>query len=95
MAQKIGGEYRPSLIERRHWGRLASLLGLGWDEAYILVMALAERLPDALADAASESDLTVDEQRIAATIRDQISSWATASADELRQPSTHKRGPRQ
>ena len=83
LAQKIGGEYRPSFIQRRHWDRLARSLGLGSDQAYARIMALAERLPDALADAASESSLTVDEQRIAATIRDQITSWAAARAGEL------------
>ncbi len=28
MAQKIGGEYRPSFIKRRHWERMARSLGL-------------------------------------------------------------------
>ena len=83
MAQKIGGEYRPSFIQRRHWERMARSLGLGSDEAHARITALAERLPDALGDAANESHLTVDEQRIADTIRDQISSWAAARVDEL------------
>ena len=78
MAQKIGGEYRPSFIQRRHWERMARSLGLGSDEAHARITALAERLPDALGDAANESHLTVDEQRIADTIRDQISNWAAA-----------------
>ncbi len=84
MAQKIGGEYRPAFIQRRHWERMARSLGLGSDEAHARITALAERLPDALRDAASESHLTVDEQRISDAIRDQISSWATARVDELR-----------
>ena len=83
MAQKIGGEYRPAFIQRRHWERVARSLGLSPDEAFIRIMALAARLPDALADAASGSHLTVDEQRIAGTIRDQISSWAAARAGGL------------
>jgi serine/threonine-protein kinase HipA len=83
MAQKIGGEHRPSFIQRRHWERMARSLGLGSDEAYARITALAERLPDALGDAASGSHLTVGEQRIADTIRDQISSWAAARVDEL------------
>ena len=84
MAHKIGGEYRPSFIQRRHWERLAGSLGLGADEAYPRIMALASRLPDALADAASESHLTVNEQRIAATIRDQICNWAATRARGLK-----------
>lgn len=83
MAQKIGGEHRPSFIQRRHWERMARSLGLGSDEAHARITALAERLPDALADAARESHLTVDEQRIADTIRDGISSWAAARADDF------------
>lgn len=83
MAQKIGGEYRASFVQRRHWERMARSLGLGSDEALARITALAERLPDALRDAANESHLTVDEQRIADAIRDQISSWATARVDEL------------
>lgn len=83
MAQNIGGEYRPSFIQRRHWERMARSLGLGSDEAQARIRALAERLPDALADAASESSLTVDERRIADTIRDQIVSWAAGRAGDL------------
>jgi serine/threonine-protein kinase HipA len=83
MAQKIGGEYRPSFVKRRHWERLARPLGLGADEAHARVKALAERLPDALTDAAHESKLTVYEQRIADTLRDQISRWAADRTREL------------
>jgi serine/threonine-protein kinase HipA len=75
MAQKIGGESRPAFIQRRHWERLARPLGLGSDEACARVLALAERLPDAFADATNESNLTGGEQRIADTIRDQIARW--------------------
>jgi serine/threonine-protein kinase HipA len=84
MAHKIGGENRPTFIQRRHWERMARSLGLGSDEAHARITALAARLPDALRDTASESHLTVDEQRIADAIRDQISRWATARVDELR-----------
>lgn len=83
MAQKIGGEYRPSFIQRRHWERLARSLGFEADEASERILALAARLPDAFADAVSGSNLTVDEQRIADTIRNQISAWATARATQL------------
>ncbi|MEP7112246.1 MAG: type II toxin-antitoxin system HipA family toxin [Ilumatobacteraceae bacterium] len=83
MAQKIGDEYRPSFIQRRHWERLARPLGLSPDEACARISALAERLPDALADAAYESNLTVDEQRIADAIRDQITRWAAERVHEL------------
>jgi serine/threonine-protein kinase HipA len=83
MAQKVGGEYRPLFIQRRHWERLARPLGIDSDEAHERIMALAARLPDALADAARESRLTADEQRIADTIREQITGWAAARASDL------------
>jgi len=76
MAQKIGGEYRPSFLSRRHWERLATAVGLEPDEAQLRVRALAERLPDALADAVEASRLTVDERRVANRLRDQIVTWA-------------------
>ena len=83
MAHKIGGEYRPDHVQRRHWERLARPLGLAPDEASALIVSLAERLPDALADAAHDSDLTPDERRIADTIRDLITGWAAKRAHEL------------
>lgn len=46
-------------------------------------MALAPRLPDAPADAASEPHITVDEQRIADIIRDLITSSVAAQVGEL------------
>ena len=65
--------------------RGAVIAGLGLAELpdFIVSTALAERLPDALADTASESHLTVDERRIADTIRDQIVSWAAGRAGDL------------
>lgn len=52
MAQKIGGEYRPDHVQRRHWERLARPLGVDPNHACALIVSLAERLPDAFADAA-------------------------------------------
>jgi serine/threonine-protein kinase HipA len=83
MAQKIGGEYRPMYIRRRHWERLAPPLGLDPSEACTRIVSLAERLPDAFADAARGSNLTTDERRVAAAIRDQITAWATERVREL------------
>ena len=57
---------------------MAGSLGLGADTAYLRTMALTDRLPEASLDAASDSGLTVDEQRIADSIRDQIIDWAAA-----------------
>ncbi len=83
LAQKIGGEHRPSFIQRRHWERLARSIGLGSDEAPARIRALAAHLPDALADAASESHLSARERHIANTIRDQIVTWAAGRNSDL------------
>lgn len=83
LAQKIAGEHHPAFIRLRHWERLARSLGLGMQDAHLRITALAERLPDALADAASGSHLSVDERRIADTIRDQIVGWVDGRFREL------------
>ncbi len=80
MAHKIGGEYSPVYIQRRHWERTARQFGLDPDEACSRIVSLADRLPDALADTVHESNLTPDERRIADAIRDQITSWAKGRA---------------
>ena len=51
LAQKIGGEYRPTIVATRHWERLANEVGL--DAAMVIedVKGLAATIPDALADA--------------------------------------------
>lgn len=83
MAQKVGGEYRPVFIRRRHWERLARSLGLGVDESCARITELAARLPDAFADSARASDLNTDEQRIADAITDRVARWAGERTREL------------
>ncbi|HEY5873986.1 MAG TPA: HipA domain-containing protein [Ilumatobacteraceae bacterium] len=83
MAQKIGGEYRPGFVQRRHWQRLARPFGLDPDEACARIVSLAERLPDALTDAAHESSLTTEERHVADTISNQITAWAGERVLEL------------
>ena len=83
MAQKIGGEYRPTFVRRRHWERMARPFGLDPDEACARILLLAERLPDAFADAVHESELPADERRIADTIRDMIAARARSCASVM------------
>lgn len=86
MAQKIGGEYRPSAIGRRHWDRLARSLGLGTEDVYTRIAALAQRLPDALADAVADAGLDADERHVASVIRDLIVRWAADRRRDLDRP---------
>lgn len=83
LAQKIGGEHRPSSIQLRHWDRLSTALGLGGDAARARITALAERLPDALADASRSSDLTTSERHVVDALRARITAWATERTRSL------------
>jgi serine/threonine-protein kinase HipA len=53
MAMRIGGEYRIGVVEARHWRRLAEGVGLDGDTVVERLDRLAERLPEAVATAAS------------------------------------------
>jgi serine/threonine-protein kinase HipA len=77
LAQKIGGENRPTRISSRHWERLANEIGIDPDESRARIESLIDRLPDALADAAHNPAFTSDERRIADTIVAQITDWLT------------------
>lgn len=75
MAQKIGGERRPMFIKRRHWERAATAFGINPQAAHERIVTMIDRLPDALADVARASALSVDEHKIASTIRDLVTNW--------------------
>jgi hypothetical protein len=83
LAQRIGGEYRPLFVRRRHWERLAKPFGIDAEAACGRVRSLAERLPDALADVVRHSDLSSDERRVANVIRDRIAAWAGERVRDL------------
>lgn len=75
LAQKVGGEYRVTVIDGRHWDRLAAEVGVdaGWMRS--TVVDLAERLPDALADAIAGSPLAGSEAAAARRLHERVVGW--------------------
>jgi len=84
MAQKVGGEYPPTIISRRHWERLASMARVDVDELLHDIESMAARLPEALSNAVSTSDLTGDDRSRASVIAASIAGWATSCRSALR-----------
>jgi serine/threonine-protein kinase HipA len=58
LAQKVGGEYRVTVIGRRHWERLARAVRLAPDTVIGDITALADAIPDAFADSARDLPMT-------------------------------------
>ncbi len=76
LAQKIGGEYRPTVISRRHWDRLAKAVQVDADRLHVDIVEMATNLSDALLAAISETELTASELAAANLLVDQVSTWA-------------------
>lgn len=77
LAQKVGGEYRPSFIARRHWDRLAADCGVNPEELTGDIHTLIDRIPDVLSDTIRDASLTEDEGTAAGRLLDAISEWLT------------------
>ncbi len=56
LAMSIGGEYRLAYVRRRHWERLAEVLGVRWNAIRVQGDRLAENLEQSL-DAAREANV--------------------------------------
>ena len=78
MAQKIGGEYRPRSISRRHWERLAAAVRCDTDRLVADIIAMTEHLPDALATALEQADLVDDEVTVARAMVDALAPWVAS-----------------
>lgn len=83
MAQKVGGEYVAGKVVRRHWDRLARSAGIDVDALLVRIDEIAERLPDALADAVADPDLERTERKVAGEMMDAIVSWARRCRSSL------------
>jgi serine/threonine-protein kinase HipA len=75
LAQRIGGEYRASVIAHRHWDRLAADVGVEPAWMRETVVALATALPDAMADAVASSRLTESEGAAAKRLHGLLVEW--------------------
>ena len=70
-AMKIGGDYRV-YPERNTWDKAAQELGLNADRALERVVALAERTPDAFADAANADEVAALDRPLAPRLVDLV-----------------------
>lgn len=77
LAQKVGGRYRPDIISRRHWVRLAADCGVEPDELISDIHSMIDRIPDVLADTARDASLTEDERTAAGSLLDRLSARLT------------------
>ncbi|MBK5224156.1 MAG: type II toxin-antitoxin system HipA family toxin [Acidimicrobiia bacterium] len=85
LAQKVGGEYRATVVGRRHWERVAALVGIGVDEFVADVTRMAEKIPDAFADAvAATIGLGSAEKKTAAVLVDGVAAWSRECSTRLR-----------
>ncbi len=75
MAQKIGGEYRPTAITRRHWERLAAAVGADPEPLIAAVVDMAARLPEALSAVIDDTDLGEAQHAAARQLLDAVATW--------------------
>jgi len=87
LAQKIGGEYRPNVIERRHWERLAGDCGVNPDELISDIDQMIDQIPDTLSDTIRSASLTEDERSAAGKLLDSLSAWLTSCERSTAAPS--------
>jgi serine/threonine-protein kinase HipA len=78
LAQKIGGEYRPTVIGRRHWERLATDARTDPERLVAEVIRMATDLPDAVATVIGGTDLEPAEQAAGHSLLDAVATWTTA-----------------
>jgi serine/threonine-protein kinase HipA len=75
IAQKIGGEYRPTAISRRHWERLTRTVGADTETLLTGIVDMAVRLPDVLSTVIEGVELADPERSVAHQLLDSVSAW--------------------
>jgi serine/threonine-protein kinase HipA len=83
MAMKIGGEYGLEAIRGRHWRRFAQDNGLEPDEVVDRVASIAERAPDAFADAARDRAVKALRSRLPGRLVELVGQRAAVCAKRL------------
>ena len=82
MAMKIGGYYKFSEIQPRHWERQAKLMQMDLEEMIERVVTLGEKIPDALSEIVKEARTAGLTEPVLDTMLDGISARCTAIAKE-------------
>lgn len=78
MAMRIGGEYRLTIIEARHWRRLADELGLPVDDVFTRLGTLINVVPTCLAEAASTPAVEALDSDLPARLQELVARRAEA-----------------
>ena len=76
LAQKVGGEYRPAFIARRHWEQLAITVGVDAERLCVNITEMAVCLPDALNEAIGAAGDAVGGSDGAQKLLDSVAAWA-------------------
>ncbi len=84
LAQKVGGEYRPAAIHRRHWEQLAVTTQIDAEQLISDLTVMAINLPDVLATLIAETELVHSERAVAQKLLDAIAPWATGCVKSLK-----------
>lgn len=77
MAQKIGGEYRPGFVQRRHWERLAKAFKLDPEVSRERIVGMINRVGDACDAAIDSSELNRGEHDEARRLADRLRTWTS------------------
>ncbi len=83
LAQKVGGTYRPSIIARRHWERLAAACDLNPEQLINDVHTMIERIPDVFSDMIRDGSLNESEGATAGGLLDEVTGWLTTCRRSL------------
>jgi serine/threonine-protein kinase HipA len=75
LAQKVDRYYRPTIIEARHWERLATSCHADPDHLVQRVRDMASRVEDAMSDVIRRSEFSRGERRAATKVLDTLTPW--------------------
>lgn len=83
LAMRVGGEYRLAHVARRHWCRLAALVGIDAEALVARVDDLARRAPDAFATATAAAPVGHLASPLPARLLDRVAVRAAACREAL------------
>jgi serine/threonine-protein kinase HipA len=75
LAQEIGGENRPALIEAQHWDRLARSVRVDAGELRQSIVDMIDQIPDALSDAVKATPVGRGSDHMTAQFQDSTNEW--------------------
>lgn len=83
MAMRVGGEYRIERIARRHWGRLAAVVGIDPERLVTRVDGLATQTADALATVIARDPIRALASSLPSRLLDRVAAHASMCRQAL------------